>query len=339
MYRKDGTPDFRFAVNRTAYRTAGSEKSSLGFGFEASLVAEYFGEANKRASVLRDFRDELLEIEPNVINRLFELTEGTYWCENTAKKNEMPYEFRWLNKSTPDVVLLTEDTNYKDKFEQLIDAKESTLFANYIDVVRLINGFLENKLKALYGDENKKLFETNIEILNVILSVALDVETKVISENLKNETLRKEKENIRFQNWVKKHGYCTVNREQTYDYGLKQYSLLTRTELVNIKQEIPNYLWSKNDSSVRWLKHIDFTKQALIKLKYLSEDELMFIKEEYLTNLDSGVCELELERRLNLNFWKKIYEIVFVRLEFNPEYLIRLLFSTFRIWIKGKKST
>lgn len=337
MYKKDGTLDFRFAANRTAYRTAGSEKSSLGFGFEASQFAEYYGKANERAYVLRDFRDELLKIEPNVINRLFALTEG-YWCENTAKKNEMPYDFRWLNKSTPDVVLLTNDTEYKDKFEQLIDAKESTTLVNYRDVVGLINGFLENKLKALHSDEDKKLFETNIEILNVIISVACDVETKVISENLKNETLREEKENIRFQNWVKKHGYCTVNREQTYDYGLKQYSLLTRTELVNIKQEIPNYLWSKNDSSVHWLRHIDLTKQALIKLKYLSEDELMFIKKEYI-ELDSGVCELELERRLNLNFWKKIYEIVFVRLEFNPEYLIRLLFSTFRIWIKGKKST
>jgi hypothetical protein len=324
MYKKDGSPDLRFSVNRRG----GSGTIS---SFEISIANSLFKDANKKAYLLRDFRSELLQLEPNLIKTLFKLAKDKSWYE-TGFKHNWP-DLEWLAKETPEVVIITSSgenlgEDDKDSFEKQIEKLEDeydNIFETYDSIVEdLLKSYLDNKLEANILLEDEVLFETNINIIDRIVSNALDVEKKILRREEEFRVRQMEKEEIRLAKWISDYGYCTRNSAGESVY-LESMLPLTRKELQNVKNKTV-----KNDimdfyQGIKWLDNVYYDSTQIIRLKYLTNEEILYVKKEFVLMDDPNVCDLEIKRRSNLKFWKKLYEIIFIRILFEPNKLVKLL--------------
>jgi hypothetical protein len=329
MYKKDGTPDLRFSANRRG--SSGTISS-----FEISLANSLFKDANKKAYLLRDFRSELLQLEPNLIKTLFKLAKDQSWYE-TSLQISWP-DLEWLAKETPEVVIITSSGNsgedYKDSFEEQIEKLEDEyddIFETYDSIVEdLLKNYLDNKLEKNILLEDEMLFEKNINIIDRIVSNALDVEKKILRREEEFRVRQMEKEEIRLAKWFSDYGYCTRNSAGESVY-FESMLPLTRKELQNVKNKTVN-----NDINVtldfyqgiKWLDNVNYDSTQIIRLKYLTNEEILYVKKEFVLMDDPNVCDLEIKRRSDLKFWKKLYEIIFIRILFEPNKLVNLLLFT-----------
>ena len=327
MYKKDGSPDLRFSVNRRG--SSGTISS-----FEISLANSLFKDANKKAYLLRDFRSELLQLEPNLIKTLFKLAKDQSWYETSHTYNWPDLE--WLAKETPEVVIITPSGDsgydYKDSFEKQIEKLEDEyddIFETYDSiVVDLLKSYLDNKLEANILLEDEVLFEKNINIIDRIVSNALDVEKKILRREEEFRVRQMEKEEIRLAKWISDYGYCTRNSAGESVY-LESMPPLTRKELQNVKNKTVNDDVMKDlYQGIEWLDNVSYDSTQIIRLKYLTNEEILYVKKEFVLMDDPNVCDLEIKRRSNLKFWKKLYEIIFIRILFEPNKLVKLLLFT-----------
>lgn len=321
MYKKDGTPDLRYSANRRG--TSGTISS-----FEVDCLNSFFKDKNKKAYLLRDFRSKLLEVDPNVIKTLFKLIEDTSWYQTTYTFNWPDLE--WLAKETPEVTRITSSGDigfgYKDSFEQEIEKIDDLDYiSSYRDVESLLKSYLDNSLKAGYLTD-EKLFQDNINIIEGIVSNALNVEKIIILREKEFEKLQKEKEDERFKKWTDDYGYCTRNSE--YESALFDiYLPLNRKELLKAKNEtIERGEMMDMYKGIEWLNGIDYNSRQIVRLKYLTEEEILHVKKNFILMEDPNICDLELQRRSELKLWRKFYEIVFVRITFQPINLLKLIF-------------
>tara|TARA_B110000238_G_C16063060_1_gene411422 strand:+ start:97 stop:1161 length:1065 start_codon:yes stop_codon:yes gene_type:complete len=326
MYKKDGSPDLRFSVNRRG--SSGTISS-----FEISLANSLFKDANKKAYLLRDFRSELLQLEPNLIKTLFKLAKDQSWYETSYTYNWPDLE--WLAKETPEVVIITSSGDsgydYKDSFEEQIEKLEDEyddIFETYDSIVEdLLKSYLDNKLEANILLEDEVLFEKNINIIDRIVSNALDVEKKILRKEEEFRVRQMEKEEIRLAKWISDYGYCTRNSAGESVY-LESMLPLTRKELQNVKNKTVNddvNVMADLYQGIKWLDNVSYDSTQIIRLKYLTNEEILYVKKEFVLMDDPNVCDLEIKRRSDLKFWKKLYEIIFIRILFEPNKLVKLL--------------
>lgn len=302
MLKKDGTPDLRYKANRTGSSGVISES-------ERNFFDNLNSRENAEANMLRAFRAELLNVEPELFNKLFKLAENNddWYSDNVGLEFGLT-EFKWLLKKTPELHTVASINNDReqnmDAYEKKIEDRTSGLLgAHFGDVENLLKAFLENKIEiGLSG--NKALFEKNINILDGIISKALSVEKKIIGELQEKEKKLQEKANAQFQDWIKKYGYCTSNEPYEGSYPL------TKSKLKSIKTKINE---EDDFQGENWLEEINMDSNKIIRLQYLSKEEILYIKKNFVT-ADENNCDLEIERRSKLKLWEKLYEMIFIRI-------------------------
>ena len=302
MLKNDGTPDLRYKANRTGSSGVISES-------ERNFFDNLMSRENAEANMLRAFRAELLNIEPDLFNKLFKLAENNddWYSDNVGMEFGLK-EFKWLSKKTPELHNVASMQNTReenmDVYEKKIEDRTSGLLGpHFSDVENLLKAFLENKIEiGLSG--NKSLFEKNINILDGIISKALSVEKKIIGELQEKEKKLQEKANTQFQDWIKKYGYCTSNVPYEGSYPL------TKSKLKSIKTKIKE---EDNFQGENWLEEINMDSDKIIRLQYLSKEEILYIKKNFVT-ADENNCDLEIERRSKLKLWEKFYEMIFTRI-------------------------
>ena len=302
MLKNDGTPDLRYKANRMGSSGGISES-------ERNFFDNLFSRENAEANMLRAFRAELLNIEPDLFIKLFKLAENNddWYSDNVGLEFGLK-EFKWLSKKTPELNTIASIKNDReenmDDYEKKIEARTSGLLdRSFGDVENLIKAFLENKI-SIGTSGNKALFEKNINILDGIISKALSVEKKIIRELQEKEKRYQEKANAQFQDWIKKYGYCTSNEPYEGSYPL------TKSKLKSIKTKIKE---EDDFQGENWLEEISLDSDKIIRLQYLSKDEILYIKKNFVM-ADVNNCDLEIERRSKLKLWEKLYEMIFIRI-------------------------
>lgn len=302
MLKNDGTPDLRYKANRMGSSGGISES-------ERNFFDNLNSRENAEANMLRAFRAELLNIEPDLFIKLFKLAENNddWYSDNVGLEFGLK-EFKWLSKKTPELNTIASIKNDReenmDDYEKKIEARTSGLLdRSFGDVENLIKAFLENKI-SIGTSGNKALFEKNINILDGIISKALSVEKKIIRELQEKEKRYQEKANAQFQDWIKKYGYCTSNEPYEGSYPL------TKSKLKSIKTKIKE---EDDFQGENWLEEISLDSDKIIRLQYLSKDEILYIKKNFVM-ADVNNCDLEIERRSKLKLWEKLYEMIFIRI-------------------------
>lgn len=302
MLKNDGTPDLRYKANRTG--SSGVIPES-----ERNFFDNLRSRENAEANMLRAFRAELLNIEPDLFTKLFKLAENNddWYSDNVGLEFGLT-EFKWLLKKTPELHTIASIKNDReqnmDAYEKKIEDRTSGLLgAHFGDIENLLKAFLENKI-AIGISGNKALFEKNINILDGIISKALSVEKKIIRELQEKEKRYQEKSNTQFQDWIKKYGYCTSNVPYEGSYPL------TKSKLKSIKTKIKE---EDDFQGENWLEEINLDSDKIIRLQHLSKEEILYIKKNFVS-ADENNCDLEIERRSKLKLWEKLYEMIFIRI-------------------------
>ena len=303
MLKNDGTPDLRYKANRMGSSGGISES-------ERNFFDNLNSRENAEANMLRAFRAELLNIEPDLFIKLFKLAENNddWYSDNVGLEFGLK-EFKWLSKKTPELNTIASIKNDReenmDDYEKKIEARTSGLLdRSFGDVENLIKAFLENKI-SIGTSGNKALFEKNINILDGIISKALSVEKKIIRELQEKEKRYQEKANAQFQDWIKKYGYCTSNEPYEGSYPL------TKSKLKSIKTKIKE---EDDFQGENWLEEISLdSADKIIRLQHLSKEEILYIKKNFVM-ADVNNCDLEIERRSKLKLWEKLYEMIFIRI-------------------------
>ena len=113
--------------------------------------------------MLRAFRAELLNIEPDLFTKLFKLAENNddWYSDNVGLEFGLT-EFKWLLKKTPELHTIASIKNDReqnmDAYEKKIEDRTSGLLgAHFGDIENLLKAFLENKI-AIGISGNKALF-------------------------------------------------------------------------------------------------------------------------------------------------------------------------------------
>jgi len=90
MLKNDGTPDLRYKANRTGSSGVISES-------ERNFFDNLRSRENAEANMLRAFRAELLNIEPDLFTKLFKLAENNddWYSDNVGLEFGLT-EFKWL---------------------------------------------------------------------------------------------------------------------------------------------------------------------------------------------------------------------------------------------------
>ena len=309
MYKKDGSPDLRYNANRRG------SSGSLS-GFELDIVNSWYKDSNEKAYLLQDFRRELLQVEPNLIKTLFKLITDELWYNEGSYMSNWP-DLEWLAKETPKVKRVKLSGGIieegPDSFEKQIEKLEEEDFFSpkYSVVESLIKSYLDNDLEPfIYGPNT---FDKNIKIIERIVANALLVEEKILKRNEEVLARQKEKEEKRLVKWISEYGYCTRNRK--YESISESFFPLTKYELSKAKRKIidENKFYDLYQG-IDWLDGVDYNAKQIIRLKHLTKKEILYVKENFVLLEDTNVCDLEIQRRSELKFRRKLYELIFIRI-------------------------
>lgn len=309
MYKKDGSPDLRYKANRRG------SSGSLS-GLELDIVNSWYKDSNEKAYLLQDFRRELLQVEPNLIKTLFKLITDDLWYDEGSYISNWP-DLEWLAKKTPKVERVKLSGEFieegPDSFEKQIEKLEEEDFFSpkYSGVESLIKSYLDNNLEPYINGPNT--FDENIKIIERIVANALLVEEKILKRREEVLARQKEKEEKSLVKWISEYGYCTRNRK--YEGISESFFPLTKYELSKAKRKIidENKFYDLYQG-IDWLDGVDYNAKQIIRLKHLTEKEILYVKENFVLLEDTNVCDLEIQRRSELKFWRKLYELIFIRI-------------------------